>query len=94
MSDLREWLKDASLTEIEAELQKRDRLRDQINDAYVRTEASLTEANKLLEQTIEVLEGFNTDWFASYRGGEWEWYVEQAKPLLDNLKALTKEGTE
>lgn len=96
MSDLREWLKDASLTEIEAELQKRDK---EHFDSLVKAEsecleeteqlsAKLTEANKLLEQTIEVLEEF-----PSYSIGV-TWWRMRGYPLLDNLKALTKEGTE
>jgi hypothetical protein len=77
---------------IEAALQKRDRLRDQINDAYVRTETALNEANKLIEQTIEVLEGLRVMEESSFSKLATEadrnhWYHAKAKPLLDNLKA-------
>jgi hypothetical protein len=73
---------------IEAALQKRDRLRDQINDAYVRTETALNEANKLLEQTIEVLEGLA----GMAEGLSFaHWWSGNGQPLLDNLKAWKKE---
>jgi hypothetical protein len=59
---------------------------------------ALTEANKLLEQTIEVLEGFPAYMYAEHLPNESryprptaEWYHGAAKPLLDNLKAWKKE---
>lgn len=66
-------------------------------------EASLTEANKLLEQTIEVLEGLATaiDFYFVHEDGEGEKRArglyesrQAAHALLDNLKALKKEATE
>jgi hypothetical protein len=85
---------------IEAELQKRDK---EHFDSLVKAEsecleeteqlsAKLTETNKLLEQTIEVLKGFPTHPL-NWNNGD-RWYNAQAKPLLDNLKAFKKEGTE
>ena len=51
-------------------------------------ELALTEANELLEQTIEVLEGFLE---IEEDGDADKWFSEEAKPLLDNLKAREKE---
>jgi hypothetical protein len=62
-------------------LEETERLAEQLN-----------KANKLLEQTIEVLESYPTrplNWHSGDR-----WHYEKAKPLLANLKALKKEGTE
>jgi hypothetical protein len=54
-------------------------------------EAALNEANKLLEQTIEVLEGLA----GMAEGLSFaHWWSGNGQPLLDNLKALKKEGTE
>lgn len=98
-----------------AELQKRDK---EHFDALVGAEGEcleeterlagkLTEANKLLDQTIEVLEGLvkqtfpTNDYACPMCGGTWDYPVERhtfrcpygkAKPLLDNLKALKKEA--
>ena len=47
-------------------------------------EAGLTEANKLLEQTIEVLE----DW--PIHGWQYGYWMKHVRPLLDNLKAREK----
>ena len=55
----------------------------------------LTEANKLLEQTIEVLEAApEVDNAGRECCEDCDWWLDKAKPLLDNLKALKKEGTE
>jgi multidrug resistance efflux pump len=85
---------DQRLADCEAELQKRDRkLRvfemnlSASNGALANRIADLNEANKLLEQTIEVLEG------VAIRGPDFDWrawWWRKAKPLLDNLKAREK----
>jgi phage shock protein A len=54
----------------------------------VKAEAALTEANKLLDQTVKVLENYDL----IRRVGPDGWWAERAKPLLDNLKALKKEA--
>lgn len=94
----------ALLPIIEAELQKRDK---EHFDSLVKAEsecleeteqlsAKLTETNKLLEQTIEVLEGLATaiDFHFVHEDGEGEKRARElyearqsAHALLDNLKA-------
>lgn len=73
----------------------------------IKAEDDLTEASKLLEQCIDVLEGFvkqthsTNDYRCPICGGVWDYPDEhhteycpypQAKPLLDNLKAHKKEA--
>lgn len=54
-----------------------------------------TEANQLLEQTIEVLEAApEVDNAGRECCEDCDWWLDKAKPLLDNLQALTKEATE
>jgi response regulator RpfG family c-di-GMP phosphodiesterase len=55
----------------------------------IKAEKALTEANKLLEQTIEVLELYTA--LHDVKTLPYEYYLK-AKPLLDNLKALKKEA--
>ena len=80
---------------IEAELQKEHReISRWIRDCQSLIE-ELTEANQLLEQTIEVLEAApEVDNAGRECCEDCDWWLDKAKPLLDKLQALKKEGTE
>jgi hypothetical protein len=86
---------------IEAELQKRDK---EHFDSLVKAEsecleeteqlsAKLNETNKLLEQTIEVLEGSPLYETSDHDCcDECDWWLDRVQPLLDNLKARKSNG--
>jgi hypothetical protein len=90
---------EAILPIIETELQKRDQdhfdglvgAESECLEETERLAGQLTEANKLLEQTIEVLEGSPLYETSDHDCcDECDWWLDKVQPLLDNLKAREK----
>jgi hypothetical protein len=87
--NLLKWRREENVFDQSAEDRNLDRIGKQALQIKVLVEQR-DEANKLLDQTIEVLRDVDTKWYAPADYAAWDWWEERAKPLLDNLEAREK----